>query len=70
MKAVGVSNYGSSAVRAISRTLQQRGIPLTSNQIQYSLLYRYPELNGMKDTCDELGVKILAYSPLALGGDH
>ena len=25
----------------------------------------------MKDTCDELGVKILAYSPLALGAlDH
>ena len=23
--------------------------------------------NGMKETCDELGVKILAYSPLALG---
>eukprot|EP00435_Cladocopium_sp_Y103_P011205 s1184_g2.t3 len=58
---------GSSAVRAISKTLGERGIPLTSNQIQYSLLYRYPELNGMKETCDELGVKILAYSPLALG---
>ncbi|CAK9106247.1 Uncharacterized oxidoreductase At1g06690, partial [Durusdinium trenchii] len=67
VKAVGVSNYGSSAVRAISKTLGERGIPLTSNQIQYSLLYRYPELNGMKATCDELGVKILAYSPLALG---
>lgn len=67
VKAVGVSNYGSSAVRAISKTLGERGIPLTSNQIQYSLLYRYPELNGMKETCDELGVKILAYSPLALG---
>eukprot|EP00913_Durusdinium_trenchii_P010764 g10098.t1 len=55
VKAVGVSNYGSSAVRAISKTLGERGIPLTSNQIQYSLLYRYPELNGMKATCDELG---------------
>ncbi|CAJ1368732.1 unnamed protein product, partial [Effrenium voratum] len=67
VKAVGVSNYGSAAVRAISKTLGERGIPLSSNQIQYSLLYRYPELNGMKATCDELGVKILAYSPLALG---
>ncbi|CAE7850928.1 PLR1, partial [Symbiodinium sp. KB8] len=33
----------------------------------YSLVYRFPELNGMKATCDELGVKILAYSPLGLG---
>lgn len=67
VKAVGVSNYGSDAVRAISKTLAARGIPLTSNQIQYSLVYRFPELNGMKATCDELGVKILAYSPLGLG---
>jgi len=67
VKAVGVSNYGSDAVRAISKTLAARGIPLASNQIQYSLIYRFPELNGMKATCDELGVKILAYSPLGLG---
>jgi len=67
VKAVGVSNYGSSAVRAIHAKLAERGIPLTSNQIQYSLLYRYPELNGMKATCDELGVRVLAYSPLYLG---
>jgi len=67
VRAVGVSNYGSDAIRAVSARLQARGIPLTSNQIQYSLLYRFPELNGMKATCDELGVKILAYSPLGLG---
>eukprot|EP00931_Biecheleriopsis_adriatica_P046813 TRINITY_DN26931_c0_g1_i1.p1 TRINITY_DN26931_c0_g1~~TRINITY_DN26931_c0_g1_i1.p1 ORF type:complete len:436 (-),score=79.32 TRINITY_DN26931_c0_g1_i1:80-1387(-) len=67
VKAVGVSNYGSDAVRAITKVLSARGIPLTSNQIQYSLIYRFPELNGMKATCDELGVKILAYSPLGLG---
>uniref|UniRef100_A0A7S4T8C9 NADP-dependent oxidoreductase domain-containing protein n=1 Tax=Alexandrium monilatum TaxID=311494 RepID=A0A7S4T8C9_9DINO len=67
VKAVGVSNYGSDAVRSIHKVLTARGIPLASNQIQYSLVYRYPELNGMKATCDELGVKILAYSPLGLG---
>lgn len=67
VKGVGVSNYGSDAVRAVNAALGARGIPLTSNQIQYSLIYRFPELNGMKATCDELGVKILAYSPLGLG---
>lgn len=67
VRAVGVSNYGSEAVRGIHKTLAARGIPLSSNQVQYSLVYRYPELNGMKATCDELGVRILAYSPLGLG---
>lgn len=67
VKAVGVSNYGTDGLRAVSKALSRRGVPLTSNQIQYSLLYRYPELNGMKEACDELGVQILAYSPICLG---
>lgn len=67
VKGVGVSNYGSEALRGVHAALKARGIPLTSNQVQYSLVYRYPELNGMKATCDELGVRLLAYSPLGLG---
>lgn len=67
VKGVGVSNYGSEALRGVHKSLADRGIPLTSNQVQYSLVYRYPELNGVKATCDELGVKVLAYSPLGLG---
>ncbi len=46
---------------------QARGIPLATNQIQYSLLHRTPEANGVKKACEELGVKIMAYSPLAQG---
>ena len=67
VKAVGVSNYGSDALRACHKSLAERGIPLATNQIQYSLLYRWPELNGLMDTCKDLNVKVLAYSPLALG---
>lgn len=67
VKGVGVSNYGSEALRGVHAALKSRGIPLSSNQVQYSLVYRYPELNGMKATCDELGVRLLAYSPLGLG---
>ena len=67
VKAVGVSNYGSEAVRACHASLAKRGIPLSSNQIQMSLLYRSPLDNGLKETCDELGVQTIAYSPLALG---
>jgi pyridoxine 4-dehydrogenase len=67
IKAVGVSNYGVDALRACHDALAKRGIPLASNQIQYSLLYRFPEQNGLLKACNELGVQVLAYSPLALG---
>lgn len=67
VRAVGVSNYGSAAVRACHAALAARGIPLSTNQVQLSLVYRCPLENGLKATCDELGVKVVAYSPLALG---
>jgi len=67
VKAVGVSNYGVDAVRACHAKLAERGIKLASNQIQMSLLYRWPIDNGLLDACKELDVKVLSYSPLALG---
>jgi aryl-alcohol dehydrogenase-like predicted oxidoreductase len=47
--------------------LAERGIPLASNQVQYSLLHRQPEVNGVLDACRELGVTLIAYQPLASG---
>mmetsp|Transcript_51273 Transcript_51273/g.123786 ORF Transcript_51273/g.123786 Transcript_51273/m.123786 type:complete len:473 (+) Transcript_51273:1411-2829(+) len=67
VKAVGVSNYGVDAIRACHTALSKRGVPLATNQIQYSLVYRYAEDNGLLDACRDLGVQVLAYSPLALG---
>lgn len=67
VRAVGASNYGVDAVRACHKALAQRGIPLATNQIQLSLLYRWPLENGLMQACDDLGVKVLSYSPLALG---
>lgn len=40
---------------------------LASNQVQYSLLYRRFEKDGMLAAAKELGVSIIAYSPLAQG---
>jgi aryl-alcohol dehydrogenase-like predicted oxidoreductase len=40
---------------------------LASNQVNYSLIYRVPEENGVKKTCDELGITLIAYSPIAQG---
>ena len=67
VKAVGVSNYGVDATRAAHAALAERGIKLATNQIQFSLLYRWPLENGLLDVCKELDVKVLSYSPLALG---
>ena len=67
VKAVGVSNYGVDAMRAVHSKLAKRGIPLATNQIQLSLLYRFPIDNGLLQACEDLGVKVLSYSPLALG---
>jgi pyridoxine 4-dehydrogenase len=68
IRAVGVSNYGVDAVRACHKALAKRGVPLSTNQIQYSLLYQHPEKsNGLLQCCKDLGMEVLAYSPLALG---
>jgi aryl-alcohol dehydrogenase-like predicted oxidoreductase len=67
IKAVGVSNYSAEQMRMAHAALGQRGIPLASNQVQYSLLHRQPETNGVLDACRELGVMLIAYSPLAMG---
>jgi aryl-alcohol dehydrogenase-like predicted oxidoreductase len=67
VKAVGVSNYSAEQMREAHAALAKRGIPLASNQIEYSLLHRQPEVNGIMDACLELGITLIAYSPLAGG---
>lgn len=39
-------------------------------QVHYSLIYRLPEENNVKKTCDELGITLIAYSPLGQGVIH
>jgi aryl-alcohol dehydrogenase-like predicted oxidoreductase len=67
VKAVGVSNYSAAQMRFAHAELARHGVTLASNQVQYSLLYRKPEVDGVLDACRELGVTLIAYSPLAMG---
>jgi aryl-alcohol dehydrogenase-like predicted oxidoreductase len=67
IRAVGVSNYSAKQMRVAYASLAQRGMPLASNQVEYSLLHRQPEVNGVLDACIELGVTLIAYQPLAGG---
>jgi aryl-alcohol dehydrogenase-like predicted oxidoreductase len=67
VKAAGVSNYSAEQMREAHAALVKRGIPLASNQVEYSLLNRTPEVNGVLDTCRELGITLIAQTPLAGG---
>src|SRR6266545_2601079 len=67
IRAVGVSNYDAEQLRVAHAELARRGVPLASNQVQYSLLHRNPETDGVLDACRELGVSLIAYMPLASG---
>ncbi|NEO26562.1 MAG: aldo/keto reductase [Kamptonema sp. SIO4C4] len=68
VRGVGLSNYGPKRLRQVYQKFRDRNIPITSLQVQYSLLSTYPvtELN-LKEVCDELGIQLIAYSPLCLG---
>ena len=67
MEAIGVSNYNLTQTIAANERLKKHGIKLASNQVEYHLLDRQIEANGLMDYCKEEGIKIIAYSPLAMG---
>jgi aryl-alcohol dehydrogenase-like predicted oxidoreductase len=67
VRAVGVSNYSAEQLRVAHAALAERGVPLASNQVEYSMLHRAPETNGVLDACRELGITLIAYQPLAQG---
>jgi aryl-alcohol dehydrogenase-like predicted oxidoreductase len=66
-RAVGISNCSPAQMRRAHAVLARRGIPLASNQVEYSLLQRTPEHNGLLQACRELGVTLVAYRPLGYG---
>jgi len=66
-RTVGVSNFGEKRMLRAYSTLAQHGIPLASNQVHYSLLSREVEKNGTLARCKELGIRLIAYSPLEKG---
>ncbi|MDJ0616760.1 MAG: aldo/keto reductase [Calothrix sp. MO_192.B10] len=68
VKGVGLSNYGPKRLQWVHRKFTGRGVPITTLQVQYSLLSTYPVTElGLKEVCDDLGIQLIAYSPLGLG---
>ena len=67
IKHIGVSNFSSNKMKRAYEALDKRGHKLVSNQVVYSILNRKIESNGIMETAKELGVTIIAYSPLSQG---
>ena len=62
IRLLGTTNFDVSHLREIV----DAGVPIVSNQLQYSLLDRRPEA-GMVELCREKGIKLLCYGSVAGG---
>ena len=68
VESLGVSNLGPKRLRQLQLRLQNEGVQLRSLQVQLSLLAPEPlQAGGVAEVCQELGIELIAYSPLALG---
>jgi aryl-alcohol dehydrogenase-like predicted oxidoreductase len=65
--AIGISNCDRNQTQRAYDTLTRAGIPLASNQVEYNLINRQIEKDGLIELCQELGVTVIAYSPIAKG---
>ena len=66
-RTVGISNFSQSQMLAAYSALARHNTPLASNQVHYSLLNRTVEKNGTLARFQELGIRLIAYSPLEMG---
>ena len=62
VKHFGMSEAGAETIRR-AHAVQ----PVTAIQSEYSLWWREPETNGVLDTCEELGIGFVPFSPLGRG---
>ena len=67
IKHIGVSNFNRDKMIRANEALQKRGMKLASNQMEYSILNRKIETNGVMEAAKEHSISIIAYSPLAQG---
>jgi aryl-alcohol dehydrogenase-like predicted oxidoreductase len=67
VRRVGISNYSAEQMKQAHDRLASQEVSLASNQVEYSLLQRTPETNGVLEASRDLGVTLIAYSPIAKG---
>jgi len=64
---VGISNYNSQQTREAYKILKELKTPFVIHQPSYSILNRWIETDGLKQCAEEIGIGIIAFSPLAQG---
>lgn len=64
---VGISNYPEAETRRAHAILAELGVPCILHQPSYSILNRWIENDHTVDACGELGIGMIAFSPLAQG---
>ena len=64
---VGISSYPEQETREAHRILREMGVATTIHQPSYSMINRWIEKDGTLAACDELGIGVIAFSPLAQG---
>lgn len=63
----GISNYDEESTRRAKEIMNELRCPLIVNQRKYSIFERTIEDDGVKKCCKEVGMGIIAFSPLAQG---
>ena len=63
----GISNYDEENTRRAKEIMNELHCPLIVNQLNYNIFNRTIENNGTKKACKEIGMGIIAFSPLAQG---
>ncbi|KAJ9143070.1 Aldo/keto reductase [Pleurostoma richardsiae] len=66
-RAVGVANYDNDDVLKMRDELAKYDVPLATNQVEFSVLRRYPEIHGEIAACRDNGMVFQGYSSLAQG---
>ena len=64
---VGISSYPEQQTRDAHRILNAMGVPIILHQPSYSVINRWIENDRTIDACGELGIGVIAFSPLSQG---
>jgi aryl-alcohol dehydrogenase-like predicted oxidoreductase len=67
IRSIGVSNFNARQMTRAAAALRAEGIDLAANEVQINLLHRSIERNGVLAAARDLGITLLAYSPLRGG---
>ena len=63
----GISSYNSRRTKQAQEILRDLGTPCLIHQPSYSMVNRWVETDTLLDTCQKLGIGVIAFSPLAQG---